>query len=108
MSAHLPAGLPLQARLKPTISRIGSRIIAAEHNRIARRVVEYLHARILKDRRKHQSYSHQEVGAALGIEPRQVGASLAHAGTSITTVVVTEADRAAIKKLRKELEMMAR
>ena len=108
MSAHLPASLPLKARLKPTISRVGSRVIAAEHNRIARRVVDYLHERILKNRRKHQSYSHEEIAANLGIEARQVRASLAHSGTELVTVVVTPEDRAAIMKVSEAQRRLTR
>lgn len=102
MSAHLPASLPLQARLKSTISQVrGARSVAAEHNRIARRVVDYLHERIMKDRRKHQVYSHEEVAAKLGIKPQQVKASIAHAGNDLTTVVLTAEDRVAIERVRK-------
>lgn len=109
MSPHLPASLPLQARLKPTLSQArGTRTVAAEHNRVAHRVIAYLHERILKDRRKHQSYSHEEVGAKLGIEPRQVRASLAHAGVELITVRVSTEDRAAIKKVQEQQRMLAR
>jgi hypothetical protein len=98
MSPHIPAILPLQARLKSTFSRLpGNRITAAEHNRIAHRVVDYLHSRILKDRRKHQTYRLEEVAAKLGIKPQQVRASLAHAGTELITVVVTAEARDSIR-----------
>ena len=104
MSAHLPASLPLQMRLKSTLSHVpGNRIVAAEHNRVARRVVDYLHQRILKDRRKHQTFSHEEVAAQLGIKAQQVRASLAHGGGELTTVVVTAEDRVAIERVRKAL-----
>jgi hypothetical protein len=106
VSPHLPATVPPQARLKPTLSGAGSPTLLVEHNQIARRVVDYLHQRILKDPRKHQTYSHEEVGAVLGIEPQKVRASLAHAGTELITVVVSTEDRAAIKKVREKQCML--
>jgi hypothetical protein len=106
VSPHLRASLPLQARLKPTLSKAaGARLAAAEHNRIARLIVVYLHDRILKDRRKYQSYSHDDVAKALGLEPRQVRASLAHAGTDVTTVEVTAQERASLRKVREALQL---
>jgi hypothetical protein len=99
MSAQLLASLPLQARFKPTTNRYTQmRGMAAEQNRIAKRVVDYLHHQILSNPEKHQRYTHEEVGAALGIAPRKVQLSLAHAGNTGISLEVTTKCRSAIKK----------
>ncbi len=61
---------------------------AVDHNQVAERVVAYLHEQILKNPDRHQVYLHVEVAGALGIESRQVSASLAHAGVRKITVEV--------------------
>lgn len=102
MSAHKPASLPLQGRIKSTMNlRAVVRAIAVEQNLIAKRVVEYLHARILENPDRQQTYRHEEVGAALGIDPRKVRLSLAQAGGEWITVDVSATDRAATRKLAK-------
>ena len=103
MSAHRPAPLPLHARIKPTLNMPSSaRGVVVEQNRIARRVVDCLHKRILDNPDKHQHYSHEDVGAALGVDARKVRLSLAHAGLTGITVEVTTKSRAAIKEALRE------
>jgi hypothetical protein len=103
VSAHKPASLPLQARIKPTLNlRPAVRGVAIEQNQIARRVVDYLHNRILDNSEQCQYYRHEEVGVALGIDPRKVRLSLAHAGGDCITVKVLAKDRTAIRKLAKK------
>jgi hypothetical protein len=107
VKVHKPAPLPLQARIKPTLNlRPAVRGVTIEYNQTARRIVDYLHRRILENPDRSQSYLHEDVGTALGIDPRRVSLSLAHAGVNRITVEVTAADRAAIRKLAKTRGML--
>lgn len=72
MSVHLPASLPLRARIKSTLNiRRSNRGNIVEANRTARRIIDYLHRRILENPDRYQRYTHEEVGAALGIDPKK-------------------------------------
>jgi hypothetical protein len=103
VKVHKPASLPLQARIKPTLNlRPAVRGKTIEYNQTARRIVDYLHARILENPDESQTYLHEDVGAALGIDPQKVRLSLAHAGVNRITVEVTAADRAAVRELAKK------
>ena len=103
MTAHIPAGLPLEARIKSTLNlRHAGRGLTIERNQTARRVVDYLHDQILKNPEASQRYRHEDVAAALGIDPRKVCLALAHAGGDWITVEVSAKDRAAIRKLAKK------
>ncbi len=108
MSEHLPASLPLRARIKSTLNlRPAVRATTVNSNQTARRVVDHLHDRILANPEKHQRYTHQEVGEVLGIDPKKVRLSLAHAGARGITLEVTAKDRAAIKQTIKEQRIRA-
>jgi hypothetical protein len=80
----------------------GSNNVTIEYNQTARRVVDHLHRQILDNPEKSQRYRHEDVGAALGIDPRKVRLSLAHAGGDWITVEVSAKDRAAIRTLAKK------
>jgi len=100
MSPQKPASLPLQARIKSTLNlRPTNRGTTVDANWTARRVVAYLHRRILDNPDRHQHYSHEEIGAALGIDPKKVSLSLAHGGIRGISMDVTPESRKAIKKL---------
>jgi len=73
-----------------------------EQNQTARRVVDYLHQKILENPERYQRYRHEEVAATLGIDPKRVRLALAHAGSDLLTVEVSAKDRAAIEKLTKK------
>ena len=66
---------------------------------MARRVADYLHARILENPDPYQTYRHEDVGKPLGIDPRKVRLSLAHSGTWWISVEVSKKNRAAISTL---------
>ena len=105
MSPHMLASLPLQARFKPTTNRFTRmRVMAAEQNRIAKRVVDYLHQRILDNPDRHQRYTHEDIGVALGIDPRKVQLSLSHAGNTGITLEATPKCRVAIGKAMRAAE----
>jgi hypothetical protein len=105
MSPRKSANLPLKARIKSTLNlRPSTRGFTVAANQTARRVVEYLHRRILENPDRYQRYSHEEVGAALGIDPKRVALSLAHGGLASTTVEVTPESRAAIAKSMRDQE----
>lgn len=78
------------------------RVLATEQNLITKHVVDYLHQAILANPEKHQRYTHQEVGKALGVHPKKVQLSLAHADATGITLEVTAKDRAAIRKAMRE------
>jgi ABC-type cobalamin transport system ATPase subunit len=100
VSAHLPAGLPLQARIKPTLNlRPSVRGATIEQNQTAGRVVDYLHKRILDNPERYQRYRLEEVAATLGIDLKRVRLALAHAGIEWLTVEVSAKDRAAIRTM---------
>lgn len=107
MTAHKPASLPLQARIKPTLNlRLAVRGMTIQYNQTARRIVDYLHRQILANPEKSQRYNFEEVGGALGIDPKKVRLCLAHSGIAWITVEVSAKDRAAIKKLTKKRGML--
>jgi hypothetical protein len=102
MTAHRPADPPLQPRLKSTLNiRASVRDTAIAQNQIAKRVVDYLHSQILQNHDRLQIYRHEDIGTALGIDPRKVRLGLAHAGGDCITVEVTPQCRIAIKKVGK-------
>jgi hypothetical protein len=107
MSAHKPAGLPLQARLKSTTNNSPARRLSIEHNQIAKRVIDYLHDRILNDPSPYQIHFHAVTAAALSIDPRKVRLCLSHCGYDRITLEVSPADRKAIAKLLKQNRAMA-
>ena len=97
--SRLVASLPLQARYRATTTKMFSvRGVVVQQNLIAKQVVDYLHQQILDNPQKHQRYTHAEVGAALGIDPRKVHLGLAHSDYHGITVEVTPKCRAAIKR----------
>jgi hypothetical protein len=90
VSAHLPASLPLQTRIKPTLKlRPAVRGAMIDQNQTARRVVDYLHKQNLDNPERHQRYRHVEVAAALGIDAHRVRLALAHAGSDLLAIQVS-------------------
>lgn len=86
---------PLQPRLESYRgSKENLRRKAAEHNAMARRVVDHLNTLIANDPRDRQLYIYDSIARDLGLSADEVQSAVMYGGHNGITVGVTDEDRA--------------